>query len=130
VLAVRDQYFTLTPEARALAPLLAALDAVVLPTTVALPEEDTAGRHGLTAAQECGLTPALAGSRLHRVVAEEPAAGLRQAVEELSADVLVLLDPGHGWVSKLFGGSVIDEVLRHTTVPVLLLPTQENGGLD
>ena len=82
---------------------------------------------GLTAAQECGLTPALSGARLHRVTAEEPAEGLRQAVEELSADVLVLLDPGHGWVSKLLGDGVIDEVLRHTQVPVLLLATQESG---
>ena len=123
VLAVRDQYFTLTPEALALTPLLAALDAAVVPTTVALPNESNAGRHGLTAAQECGLTPALAGSSLHRVEAEEPAAGLQQAVKELSADMLVLLDPGHGWVSKLFGESVIDEVLRHTQVPVLLLAT-------
>lgn len=127
-LAVRDQPFALTPEALALRPLLAALDAAVVPTTVAaFPEELTAGRHGLTAAQECGLTPALAGSSLYRVVAQEPAAGLRQAVEELSADVLVLLDPGHGWVAKLFGESVIDEVLRHTQVPVLLLATQETG---
>lgn len=125
-LAVRDQSFTLTPEALALTPLLAALDAAVLPTTVAaFPEELNTGRHGLTAAQESGLTPALADAGLYRVVADEPAAGLRQAVEELSADVLVLLDPGHGWVSKLFGGSVIDEVLRHTQVPVLLLATQE-----
>jgi nucleotide-binding universal stress UspA family protein len=126
-LAVRDQAFTLTPEALALRPLLAALDAAVVPTTVARPNEPNAGRPGLTAAQECGLTPGLAGSSLYWVVAEEPAAGLRQAVEELSADVLVLLDPGHGWVSKLFGESVIDEVLRHTQVPVLLLATQENG---
>ena len=124
-LAVRDQSFTLTLEALALTPLLAALDAAVLPTTVAWPEDLNAGRRGLTAARESGLTPALADAGLHRVVADEPAAGLRQAVEELSADVLVLLDPGHGWVSKLFGGSVIDEVLRHTQVPVLLLATQE-----
>ncbi|SFP94567.1 universal stress protein [Hymenobacter arizonensis] len=126
-LGVRDQYFTLTPEALALAPLLAALAAAVVPTTVARPDEPNAGRHGLTAAQECGLTPALAGSSPYRVVADEPAAGLRQAVKELAADVLVLLDPGHGWVSKLFGGSVIDEVLRHTAVPVLLLATQETA---
>jgi nucleotide-binding universal stress UspA family protein len=128
-LAVRDEYFTLTPEALALTPLLAALDAVVLPTIVAAwsEEEVKAGRHGLTAAQECNLTPALASSSLYQVVAEEPAAGLRQAVEELSADILVLLDPGHGWASKLFGTSVINEVLRHTQVPVLLLATQENG---
>ncbi|MBU6123268.1 universal stress protein [Hymenobacter siberiensis] len=126
-LAVRDQSFTLTPQALALTPLLAALGATVVPATVARPDEPTAGRHGLTAARECGLTPALAGSSLHRVVGEAPAAGLQQAVAELSADMLVLLDPGHGWISKLFGNSVIDEVLRHTQVPVLLLATLENG---
>ncbi|MFC6224957.1 universal stress protein [Hymenobacter artigasi] len=126
-LAVRDQSFTLTPQALALTPLLAALGATVVPATVARPDEPTAGRHGLMAARECGLTPALAASSLHRVVAEAPAAGLQQAVAELSADMLVLLDPGHGWISKLFGSSVIDEVLRHTQVPVLLLATQETG---
>ncbi|AMR25573.1 hypothetical protein A0257_23085 (plasmid) [Hymenobacter psoromatis] len=82
-LAVCDQAFTLTPEALALRPLLAALDATVVPTTVARLNEPTAGRHGLAAAQQCGLTPALAGSSLYRVVAQETAAGLRQAVEEL-----------------------------------------------
>ncbi|OGX87147.1 hypothetical protein BEN47_11755 [Hymenobacter lapidarius] len=122
-LAVRDHAFALTPQALALGPLLAALDAAVVPTTVAPTDEPNAGHAGLTAAQECGLTPALAGSTLHRVVAAEPAAGLQQAVKELSADVLVLLDPGHGWISKLFGGSVIDEVLRQAQVPVLVLPT-------
>ncbi|MDJ0366516.1 universal stress protein [Hymenobacter sp. H14-R3] len=126
-LAVRDQFFTLTPQALALRPLLAALAAAVVPVTVARPDEPTAGQQGLAAAQECGLTPALAGSTLYRVVAEAPAAGLRQAVTELAADVLVLLDPGHGWVAKLFGTNVIGEVLRHTPVPVLLLATQENG---
>ncbi|TDN39403.1 hypothetical protein E4631_14845 [Hymenobacter sp. UV11] len=126
-LAVRDQSFTLTPEALALSPLLVALDAAVVPITVARPTEPDAGRHGLAAAQQCGLTPALAGSSLYRVVAETQAAGLQQAVAALAAEVLVLLDPGHGWVAKLFGGSVIDEVLRHTQVPVLLLATQENG---
>ncbi len=126
-LAVRDQFFTLTPEAQALRPLFAALDAVVMPITIAQAYEPDAGRHGLTAARACGLTPALAGSSLHRVVAEGAAAGLQQAVQELSAEVLILLDPGHGWIAKLFGNSVIDEVLRHTQVPVLLLATQEIG---
>jgi nucleotide-binding universal stress UspA family protein len=125
-LAVRDQPFTLTPETLALRPLLAALGATVVPTTVAWPDEPTVGGHGLAAARQCGLTPALAGSSLYRVAAEAPAAGLRQAVVELAADVLVLLDPGHGWLVRLFGESVIDEVLRHTTVPVLLLATQQN----
>ncbi|NVO86218.1 universal stress protein [Hymenobacter terrestris] len=125
-LGVRDQSFTLTPEALTLRPLLAALGATVVPTTVAPPNAPVAGQRGFAAAQECGLVQALAGTSLHRVIDEAPAAGLRQAVMELAADVLVLLDPGHGWISKLLGESVIDEVLRHTTVPVLLLATQHS----
>lgn len=126
VLAVREQPFTLTPEGLALGPHFEALHAAVVPASVARPGELHTARHGLAAARECGLTSALAHSHLHRVVAESPAAGLQQAVAELAADVLVLLDPGHGWVSKLFGESIIDEVLQHTRVPVLLLATQEN----
>ena len=38
-------------------------------------------------------------------------------------DEWALLDLGHGWVETLFGGSIIDEVLRHT--PVLLLATRK-----
>ncbi|SDY60167.1 universal stress protein [Hymenobacter psychrophilus] len=126
-LAVRDQSFTFTPEALALRPLLTALGVTIVPTTVAQPNEPIGGQHGFAAARESGLIPALAGTSLHRVVAKAPAAGLRQAVVELAADMLVLLEPGHGWLTKLFGGSVIDEVLRHTTVPVLLLATQDIG---
>ena len=125
-LAVRDQSFKLTPEAAALTTLLKALDATVVPVTVVPPGELATGQYGLQAARECGLTEALSHSSLHRVVGEEPAAGLRQAVDELSADVLALLDPGHGWVNKVFGGSVIDEVLRQSSVPVLLLATRES----
>ena len=39
------------------------------------------------------------------------------------AAVPALFDPGHDWVNKLFGGSAIAEVLRHTQVPMLLLAT-------
>ncbi|AWM31714.1 universal stress protein [Hymenobacter nivis] len=127
VLAVREKPFTLTPEGLALVPYFEALNASIVPTSVSLPGELNTGRYGLAAARECGLTAALADSNLYRVEAGSPAAGLRQAVEELSADGLVLLDPGHGWVNKLFGESIIDEVLRHTQVPVLLLATQENS---
>jgi nucleotide-binding universal stress UspA family protein len=63
----------------------------------------------------------VANSRLHKVVSGRPASGILQAVDELSADVLVLLDQGHGWLHKAFSGSVIAHVLRHTPVPVLLL---------
>jgi nucleotide-binding universal stress UspA family protein len=128
-LAVPDQYFELAPEATAVAPLLNALGTRVVPVTVLPPDRPTAGQRGLAAAQACGLAAGLATAPLHRVVGEDVAAGIRQALDELPADVLTLLDPGHGWVNKLFGGSVIDKLLRHTQVPVLLLATQE-AGLD
>nr|WP_233169352.1 universal stress protein [Hymenobacter sp. BT523] len=70
---------------------------------------------------------------LHKVVGEEPAPGLLHAVADLEADWLALLDLGHGLWHKLFSGSVIDQVLRRTPVPVLLLtatqPTPEPAPL-
>ena len=51
----------------------------------------------------------------------EPAPAILQAVQELSADVLALIDGGPGWMHKLLTDSVIEQVLRKTTVPVLLL---------
>jgi nucleotide-binding universal stress UspA family protein len=124
-LAVRDQPFTLTPAAAALAPVLVALGTAVVPVLVVPLGQGHAGRRALQAWQDSGLLGSAPRTSLHRVEREEPAAGIRHAVTTLSADVLALLDPGHGWVTKLFGGSVIDEVLRHTQVPVLLLVTQE-----
>lgn len=95
-LAVRNQAFTMTPEAQALRPLLAAPDATVVPTTIARPNEPNAGRHVLTAAQECGLTPGLVGSSLYWVSGRGARGRSAANRRELSADVLVLLDPSHG----------------------------------
>lgn len=128
-LAVEDQPFQLVCDATAITPLLDTLDPEIVVVTVvstAAAGQDSAGHNGLRAAQQCGLARSIVGSRLHRVVSaqqssEHAAMGIRQAVAELSADLLVLLDPDHSWVHKLFSGSVIDQVLRQTTVPVLLL---------
>ena len=76
---------------------------------------------GHLAAQQSGLATMMPRSQLHKMVGPEPAPGILQAVQELSADVLALLDIGHGWVHKLVSDSVIDQVLRATPVPVLLL---------
>lgn len=125
-LAVRDEPFALTSQVLTLAPLLDILKATLVPVTVVPPDAaPIAGQRGWHAAQQCHLADKLDFSELHWVVAEEPAAGIVQAVKELSADMLALLDPGHGWVETLFGGSIIDEVLRHTPVPVLLLATRK-----
>ncbi|SHJ81611.1 Universal stress protein family protein [Hymenobacter daecheongensis DSM 21074] len=125
-LAVEDQDFRLAPGARAAAPMLDALGTEIVTLCVLTPEQRTGGWDGLCAAQRCGLASTMAHSGLHKVVSELPASGILQGVRELQADVLALLDRGHGWVHKLFSGSVTDHVLRHTRVPVLLLsaPTE------
>ncbi|MFD1470730.1 universal stress protein [Hymenobacter caeli] len=120
-LATEDRPFALAPQARALAPLFDALGCDVAVVNVRPPGAPAAGWNGLHAAQQCGLAAALPRSALHQVVHESTAAGILQAVAEVEADVLVLLDQGHGWVHKLFNGSVIAQVLRRTPVPVLLL---------
>lgn len=123
-LSVEDRPFVLGPKAAALAPFLDTLGTDVV-TICVLPWEDRAGGWvGAQAAQQCGLTGRMQRSGLHKVVHEEPAVGIQQAINELNSDMLVLLDQGHGWLHKIFSGSIIGEVLPHMHVPVLLLPAR------
>jgi nucleotide-binding universal stress UspA family protein len=124
-LAVEDKPFELTAADRAAAPLFDKLGCDIVPVTVLDPAHSAGGWDGLHAAQQCGLAGRLAHCTLHKVVSDDPAAGVLQAVYDLDADLLGLLDQGHGWVHKLISGSVIDHVLRHTPVPVLLLSVHE-----
>jgi len=123
LLAVEDHPFRLTPPGRALAPVLAKLGCAVLPATV-FPPHASAGRGEAArrAVQHCGLSATLAHEELRHILHENPAAGIWQAADELSADWVALLDQGHGWLHKVFSGSVIADVLRYSQVPVLLLP--------
>jgi nucleotide-binding universal stress UspA family protein len=125
LLAVEDRPFQLSHEARALAPLLDALACTITPVTVMpLHHPRLAGETGLRAAQTCGLAAALLTATLHRVVGVRPATGIWDAADELEADLVVLLDQGHGWAHKAFSGSVIADVIRFSQVPVLLLAAQ------
>ncbi|AHJ97827.1 hypothetical protein Hsw_2232 [Hymenobacter swuensis DY53] len=124
VLAVQDEGFSLTAEARALAPLLDALHIEVVVVTVLPYEQRAAGEQGFHSAQHCRLAASVSRHDQHKVVHELPARGIMQAVDELAADGLVLLDLGHGWAHTLFEGSVISQVVRQTRVPVLLLPAR------
>ena len=126
LLAVEDQPFRLTIQAQALAPLLDQLACAITPVTVLAPGDELRGAVGLRAVQQCGLASALTLSVLHRVVDERPASGIWQATDELEADMVALLDQGHGWVHKLVSGSVIADVLRFSQIPVLLLPVATN----
>ncbi|WBA43018.1 universal stress protein [Hymenobacter canadensis] len=128
-LALEDRPFRLGPAATAVAPLLDALGTDVVAVCVLTPEQQIGGHAGLHALQRSGLSAAIAGCGLHTVMSEWPGPGILQAAQQLSADMVGLLDQGHGWVHKLFHGSVIDHVLRHAQRPVLLLPTMPDSGL-
>ncbi len=122
VLALEDHPLGLTPQGHALARLLVQLRCTVTPVTVLAPDHARpvdADRRGV---QHCCLPNNLFYRELHEVINERPASGIWQAADELEADMVALLDQGHGWLHKLFGGSVIADVLRYSQVPVLLLP--------
>ncbi|WP_310394184.1 universal stress protein [Hymenobacter sp.] len=120
-LAVEDRLFVLTPEAQAIAALFDALATEIVTVTVVPTAGGQGGEEGLWAARRSGLAAIMPRSQPHKVVGPEPAPGILRAVQELSADVVALVDVGHGWVHKLLIDSVIEQVLRATPVPVLLL---------
>ena len=121
VLAVDDRPFALAPETKAIATLFDALATEIVTVTVMPAAGWNGGRQGHLAAQQSGRAAMMPRSQLHKMVGPEPAPGILQAVQELSADVLALIDVGHGWVHQLVIDSVVDQVLRATPVPVLLL---------
>lgn len=124
LLAVENQPFQLSPEAQLLRPQLDILGCQTFVATVVSPDAPPAGQAGLHAAQRCGLASALAQAELRQVVDARPAAGIWQAADEVEADLVVLLEQGHGWAHKVFSGSVIADVIRFSQVPVLLLAAQ------
>jgi nucleotide-binding universal stress UspA family protein len=121
LLAVEDRPFQLSPEAQLLGPQLDVLGCQVFVATVRPPDAPPASQAGLRAAWQCGLALAFTKAELRQVVDARPASGIWQAADELEADLVVLLDQGHGWAHKVFSGSVIADVIRFSQVPVLLL---------
>ena len=119
-LAVDDRPFTLALETKAIATLFDALATEIVTVTLVLAAGWNGSGQGHLAAQKSGLAAMMPRSQLHQMVGPEPAPSILQAVQSLSADLLALLDIGHGWVHKLVIDSVINQVLRATPVPVLL----------
>jgi nucleotide-binding universal stress UspA family protein len=124
LLAVEDRPFQLSTEAQQLGPQLDRLGCQTFVATVLPPDHPTSGEAGLHAARHCGLASALAQAELRKVIDARPASGIWLAADELEADLVVLLDQGHGWAHKVFSGSVIADVIRFSQVPVLLLAAQ------
>jgi nucleotide-binding universal stress UspA family protein len=59
------------------------------------------------------------------VLIGDPAATILRQIRDGRCDLVVLTTHGHGWLAKAWLGSVADEVIRQSTVPVLTVRARE-----
>ncbi|MDJ0366501.1 universal stress protein [Hymenobacter sp. H14-R3] len=125
LLAVDGEDFTLGPHAGAVRYLLTALGAELTVLHVATaPAAEVAEGEILASVRRTGLTiDLLAPLRFRRAVAAHPAGGILHAAQAGDTDLLVVLARPRSFWGKLFCRSVTAEVLLHSPVPVLVLPT-------
>ncbi|MEP7278126.1 MAG: universal stress protein [Bacteroidota bacterium] len=70
----------------------------------------------------------LGGRRIETLIKEgEVAATIVQTAKELQADIIVLGSHSRRGLDKILMGSVTEKVLRHTTVPLFIIPTREKN---
>lgn len=83
------------------------------------------GSEGLKATTEVEDMAKEAGVVCHKLVAGGvPADELLRISQELGADLLVMGSIGRSGLSKFLLGSVAEKVVRHSKVPVLLVPAK------
>ncbi|MCC7367381.1 MAG: universal stress protein [Chloroflexi bacterium] len=61
---------------------------------------------------------------------DDAAHAILDAAERQSADLIVMSTHGRTGIGRMLYGSVADLVLRHATVPVVLVPASAKGGLQ
>ncbi len=52
--------------------------------------------------------------------------GIIRTATEISADLIVIGSHSRRWLEKILMGSVTEEVLRQSTIPLYIVPTKEN----
>ncbi|SHJ81637.1 Universal stress protein family protein [Hymenobacter daecheongensis DSM 21074] len=126
VLAIDAERFTLNAAARALAPLLRAWPAAYTVVHVAAAHERQAfpGQRALGQVHLSGLLPVATPLELYEESHLSPATGVLQALDDVQADLVVLIARPRSFLGRLFHQSVTAQVLRHSRVPVLLLPAE------
>lgn len=83
------------------------------------------GTEGQKATAEVEVMAKEAGVVCHKkVVGGNPADELLKISQELGADLLVMGSIGKSGLSKFLLGSVAEKVVRHSKVPVLLVPAK------
>ena len=101
-------------------PILNAADPAIIPSLVDMDAEKKAANDLLADLSE----PLRArGARVTTliVIDANPASAIRAAASDTNADVISMATHGHRGVKRLVLGSVADSVLRHATVPLLLV---------
>lgn len=108
------------------APILSAADPAIIPPVLDLDAEEKAAHDLLDALAE----PLRArGARVTTLIAIDanPASAIRAAASETNADVIGMATHGYRGVKRLVLGSVADSVLRHATLPLLLVRPSESA---
>jgi nucleotide-binding universal stress UspA family protein len=124
LLAIDGEPFALAAAARNLGELLASWGAAYTVAHI-LPNPDEAARSShlaLADVRASGLLPPTTPLRLYQEIYASPVAGITQALADTRADMLVLIARPRSFLGELFHRSVTAAVLRHCSVPVLLLP--------
>lgn len=124
LVAVDGKPFALAAASRNLAGLLDSWAAAYTVAYVDLSRElpGTAGQQALADVRASKLLAPATPLELYEVADSTPAAGILHALADMRADMLVLLTRPRSFLGELFHRSVTAAVLRHTWVPVLLLP--------
>lgn len=65
----------------------------------------------------------------HLPSTEEAGATLLAAARDVGASVIVMATHGHGGFGRVLYGSVADQVIRQTTIPLVLVPPRCRGSL-
>jgi len=56
----------------------------------------------------------------------DPAKSILEAAEDLHANIIVMGSHSRKWLENIIMGSVTEKVLKHTTIPVFIVPTKQN----
>ncbi|WP_324671263.1 universal stress protein [Hymenobacter sp. GOD-10R] len=126
LLAADTEPIHLTEAARALRPVLTSWKATFTVAHVSEPEAaiDCDMSQALKVVRTSGLLPIETDHGYHMQDASY-AAGILRAATATQADLILLIARPRSFLSALFHHSVTAEVTRHTTIPVLLLPVEE-----
>ena len=126
LLALDVEPFQLSATAKKLAPLLATWPAAYFATHVLDGREPVTRPHHLALGEvrASGLVPPTASLQLHQVPELTAVEGILQAIADTQADLVVLIARPRSFLGRRFHHSVTADVLRRSSVPVLLVPAE------